>query len=218
MEISPYKLLQPLIWRSRREKFERFMALVTPSANDWVLNDGAGFYGIRASDNFLEGWYPYPERITALDVTLRGAATFRSRHPKPEMLCADGLALPFPDDTFDIGFSNAVVEHVGDRERQQRYVRELLRVSRKVCVITPDRAFPVDIHMLVPFAHWLPRSLQRAALRPFGRQDLAETRVLNLLSWDEFRRLFPAELKVKFLRIRLLGLPYSMIGFACKTD
>jgi len=44
---------------------------------------------------------------------------------------ADGRELPFEDGAFDIGFSNAVVEHVaGGREGQRRFVGELCRVAR----------------------------------------------------------------------------------------
>ena len=42
---------------------------------------------------------------------------------------ADGRELPFADGAFDLGFSNAVVEHVGGRDEQRRFVHELCRVA-----------------------------------------------------------------------------------------
>ena len=77
------------------------------------------------------------------------------------MVQADGRDLPFADGAFDLGFSNAVVEHVGGREEQRRFVHELCRVAKRVFVTTPNRFFPLEVHSLVPFAHWLPRACAR---------------------------------------------------------
>src|SRR5207302_1278502 len=43
---------------------------------------------------------------------------------------ADGRALPFPDRSFDIVFSNSVIEHVGDFESQRHFASEIARVGR----------------------------------------------------------------------------------------
>ncbi len=65
---------------------------------------------------------------------------------------ADGRELPFADGAFDLGFSNAVVEHVaGGREGQRRFVHELCRVAQRVFVTTPNRWFPLEVHTLLPF-------------------------------------------------------------------
>ncbi len=70
---------------------------------------------------------------------------------------ADGRDLPFGDAEFDVGFSNAVVEHVaGGREGQRQFVHELCRVAQRVFVTTPNRRFPLEVHTLLPFVHWLP--------------------------------------------------------------
>ena len=49
-------------------------------------------------------------------------------------MSGDACALPFADQAFDVVFSNAVIEHVGDVERQRRFVAEALRVGRRVFI------------------------------------------------------------------------------------
>ena len=103
---------------------------------------------------------------------------------------ADGRDLPFADGEFDLGFSNAVVEHVaGGREGQRRFVHELCRVSGSVFVTTPNRWFPLEVHTLLPFVHWLPGRRTRARVIPFDD-------VLDPLGPKELASLFPYSVRV----------------------
>jgi hypothetical protein len=74
--------------------------------------------------------------------------------PWIEYVMGDGCNLPFDDDAFDLVFSNAVIEHVGDADRQQRFVREHARVGRSWMLTTPNRWFPVEAHDHTLFTHW----------------------------------------------------------------
>jgi SAM-dependent methyltransferase len=69
----------------------------------------------------------------------------------------NGSQLPFADKSFDIVWSNAVIEHVGGRDSQLGFLREIKRVGRQAFITTPNRLFPIEIHTRLPFAHWLPR-------------------------------------------------------------
>jgi hypothetical protein len=105
---------------------------------------------------------------------------------------ADGRRLPFADGTFELGFSNAVVEHVaGGREGQRLFVNELCRVAGRVFVTTPNRFFPLEVHSLIPFAHWLPRPARDRLLRARGFDD-----VLEPLGPKELASLFPYSVRV----------------------
>jgi hypothetical protein len=154
--------------------------------------------------NFLEAAYPWPERITG--VAPRPMPDFGSAFPEVRFVEADGRDLPFPDQSFDIGFSNAVVEHVGSREQQARFVRELVRTSRRTFVATPNRGYPLDPHTLLPFIHWLPDRWWRAILRRTGHERWADPNLLNPLSAGEFLAMFPAESRPRLVRQRLFGL------------
>jgi hypothetical protein len=121
-------------------------------------------------------------------------------------IIGDGRRLPFPDGAFDLVFSNAVIEHVGDFESQRQFAEECRRVGRGYYVQTPNRRFPVEVHLMRPFIHWLPRRLQRLLL-PEGRSwFLQEIRLLNR---TEMRRLFGDG---EIWHERLLGLSKSIIA------
>ncbi len=173
--------------RSRERKLRLFHELLRPGPETTVIDVGVtdAPFGGGSSDNFFEALYPWPERITAVGHTEldRFAAAF----PLVTTVRADGRELPFADGAFDLGFSNAVVEHVGGgRAGQRRFVHELCRVSRRVFVTTPNRFFPLEVHTLVPFAHWLPRGARDRVLRARGFHD-----VLEPLGPSELASLFP---------------------------
>jgi Methyltransferase domain len=183
------RLAAAISLRSRRRKFRLFMEEIGPTAQTTVVDVGVADApfgtgeGQAATYNFLEAMYPWRDRITAVSVD--DLPHFREAFPEIPTIQADGRRLPFDDRQFDVGFSNAVVEHLGDRASQQEFVRELCRVANRVFVTTPNRLFPIDPHSLLPFVHWLP---ERARERVLRRPDLHHFRPL---SPREFRSLFP---------------------------
>ncbi len=84
-----------------------------------------------------------------------------------EWVFADGLELPFRDKSFDVVFSNSVIEHVGDPPKQEQFAREIARVGVRYFVQTPNRWFPVEHHLLTPLIHFLPRGWQRRLVNKF---------------------------------------------------
>lgn len=176
--------------RSRRRKLELFLDTFRPGPEATVIDVGVtdAPFG-EHPDNFLEAWYPWPERITAVGVT--PLERFHEAFPVVRVVQADGRSLPFADREFDLGFSNAVVEHVGDREEQRAFVHELCRVARRVFVTTPNRWFPLEVHTLLPFVHWLPRGPRERLLRRRGWTD-----TLELLGPGELRSLFPGPVRI----------------------
>ncbi len=140
-----------------------------------------------------------------------------------QWVAGDGRSLPFRDASFDVVFSNSVIEHVGDAESQQRFAREVARVGRTYWVQTPNRWFPVEQHLLTPIVHWLPKRWQGAIVRrgtvwsmlmrptPDRRDFYIEhyLRDIRLLSFREFAGLFPG---AEIVRERFLGLTKSLIA------
>jgi len=107
--------------RSRERKLRLFLEAFSPGPETSVLDLGvtdSGYGGTYGTDNFLEAEYPWPERITAVGVT--ELDRFGAAFPQVRRVVADGRELPFADGEFELGFSNAVVEHVGGRDDQRR--------------------------------------------------------------------------------------------------
>jgi hypothetical protein len=170
-----------------------------PTAETTVVDVGVsdGGYGedTYGTANFFEALYPWPERIVA--VSTQHLTVFQEAFPKVTAVRADGRALPFLDDQFDIGFSNAVVEHLPDLDSQRAFVSELCRVSRRVFVTTPNRRFPLDTHTLVPLAHWLSDERRDRIYRALHRD---EGLGLSLLGPGDFLGLFPASARPRLVQ------------------
>jgi hypothetical protein len=141
-----------------------------------------------------------------------------------EVIYGDGCRLPFADGAFDIVFSNSVIEHVGDSEAQQRFADEVRRTGRGYWVQTPNRYFPVEMHLLTPFVHLLPRSWRAFIVRRFTvwqwihrpspdrRQFYIEHFIsdIRLLSAAEMQQLFPDAV---ILRERFLLFTKSLVAY-----
>ena len=113
------------------------------------------------SANFLEKLYPYPDKITCAG--LGGGAEIKAAYPDVSYTRIErGRPLPFPDGAFDIAYSNAVLEHVGNAAARHRFLGEALRVARNVFITVPNRWFPVEHHTGIPLLHFSPTLFRRA--------------------------------------------------------
>lgn len=188
------------------------MEVMKPGKTEKLLDVGVSPF-IGRWENFLEIWYPYPENITALTIAQESECeAFCRAFPKVNLVFGDGKGMDFSDDAFDIVFSNAVVEHTGQREEQKKFVREVVRVGRRAYITTPCYWFPVDAHTLIPFAHYFPLSLRFWIYIKLGREYHADLNHLNLLKTKEFLGLFPKNVEVKLYKQRFCGLVSTLVA------
>ena len=159
---------------ARERRHAAFFPLTGVTASSRVLDVGCGGLGLRALEPGLD--------VTGVDLAER------PDYPGPFVQADAAEALPFPDDAFDLAYSNSVVEHIGP-ERRARFAAELRRVARGWYVQTPAIGFPLDPHSLLPFAHWLPVPLRRPYWRLGAGGDWEE---IHLLRRAEMARLFGA--------------------------
>jgi SAM-dependent methyltransferase len=196
--------------RGRRKFFRAFMDEMHPTKDTTILDVGVTPDQTAADSNFFEKWYPWPGQITA--TSIEDASVLEVAHPGLTFIQTSGGRLPFEDQQFDIAFSTAVIEHVGSRELQRQFVSELLRVSKRFFITTPNRWFPVELHTYIPMLHWLPQRHHQRALRRLGKGAWAETENLNLLDKKSLREIFPAGTSVMLGHIRLFGFRSNLIA------
>ena len=110
------RVLKNLSYKSRTKKFELLSKVFHARPEDRVLDVGAS--GEVFLQYSLEDVYPYPDQIVAGGYEAREVLAARRHYPQPHFALFDGCALPFPDQSFDLVFSNAVVEHILGAGRQ----------------------------------------------------------------------------------------------------
>jgi SAM-dependent methyltransferase len=203
------RLADAISIRSRRRKLALFLDVMRPDAATTVLDVGADEVSLGeaggqsgcTTHNLLEERYAWPERLTALG--LHDGARFRERYPRIAYVQGDACALPFPDASFDVVHSNAVIEHVGGRDRQEAFVREALRVGRRVFVTTPNRWFPIEVHTKLPLVHWLPAG---PAGTVYDLVGMSWARENHLLGASDLRSLFPGPVEIRNLGMTLVAI------------
>ncbi len=120
--------------------------------------------------------------------------------------------------SFDIAFSNSVIEHVGDYEKQAQMVKEMRRVARRIYLQTPNRYFPIEPHFLLPFFQFFPFQVKVWLIMHFNlgwykkttNKEKAEALANSaiLLSYKTLRNLFP---NARIYRERFLGFTKSFV-------
>lgn len=84
-----------------------------------------------------------------------------SCYPSINAISADACDLSmFQDKSFDISFSNSLIEHLYTKENQFKMASEAMRVGKYYFIQTPNRYFPIEPHFKFPFFQFLPKSLQ----------------------------------------------------------
>jgi SAM-dependent methyltransferase len=204
------RLTDEISLRSRRRKFALFMETMAPTAETRVLDIGVddfAFGDLSRNEsscrtlNFFEDMYPWRDQITALG--LHEGGRFRESYPDVHYVRGDALELPFEDRSFDVVFSNAVIEHVGGADEQRRFVAEALRVAPRAFVTTPNRWFPIEVHTRLPLVHWLPDTISHRAYdlvrKPWAKRN-------RLLGPGAFRDLFAGEVRIVNLGLSLVAI------------
>jgi hypothetical protein len=186
----------------------RFVETFQPTAETTVLDVGGTPYNWER----IDARFP----ITLLNTEPLEADGLDARYT---VIQGSGMRLSFPDRSFDIAFSNSVIEHVGSLDAQRAFAMELRRVGRQVWVQTPARSFFFEPHLLAPFIHLLPLSWQRRLVRNFTlwgwitRPSRASVDrmlgELRLLDGTTFRELFP---DCEIHRERFLGFTKAFVA------
>jgi len=177
----------------RKKRFGWFMRQLKPQLSERIIDIGG----------YPQTWTPHPAcacEIALLNVHAIEPVADNGVHHFTYHV-ADGCQLPFGDSEFDVVFSNSVIEHVGDWERQRQFASEARRVGKKLWIQTPAYEFWIEPHFLTPFIHWVSRETRIRLARNFSvwgwisRPDPAQVEAfvddIRLLRLGEMQELFP---------------------------
>lgn len=137
-----------------------------------------------------------------------------------EHVVGDACELPghLLSESWDLVYSNSVIEHVGGHHRCLRFAESAHALSSAHWVQTPNRYFPIEPHWVFPGFQFLPARVRRAIamrwpLHPGRRDDpavvLDEILEIQLLSRVELASYFPGS---EIIVERVLGAPKSLIA------
>jgi hypothetical protein len=198
--------------RARRRMYERFVERTAIRPAETLLDIGVTSDQTYETSNYVEAWYPHKDKITAVGVD--DASFLEQRYPGLTYHQADGRRLPYPESSFDVVHSSAVLEHVGSFESQRQFIEELTRVAKRVVFLTtPNRWFPIEFHTVLPFVHWLPKPWFRRMLSGTRYEFFASEENLNLLGRGELLKLCSGlhGCSVFLESQRLLGIPSNLL-------
>lgn len=180
--------------RMRSGRMQLFERLLTPLPAPVCILDIGGtnaFWEMR-------GW---ANREDVRIVTINLKAEER-RHDNIEPRAGDATDLrEYASGSFDVAFSNSVIEHLFTFDNQAAMAREVQRVGKAYWIQTPNYWFPIEPHFHVPGWQWMPKRLRVGMLRRWRCgwrgpcSDAIKAKALvdevRLMSRRELRQLFP---------------------------
>jgi hypothetical protein len=200
------KLYRPFTHHFRTKRMREFQQL-------FGINDQMMILDVGGSEM---NWSLLQDRPIVVFVNLKVP---QNRSQTALWLIADGTSLPFEEHAFGIVFSNSVIEHLGTLKNQEDFSRECQRVGHTLYIQTPNKNFPIEPHLVTPFIHWLPKSIQKKLLRNFTlwgwiarpSQDFCNhfLEEVRLLDSREMQSLFP---RARIHKERFWGMVKSIIA------
>lgn len=201
------RLFNKVSKKSRNKKYKLFLKTMRPNDESKILDVGAG------PGTFLEAMYKHKKNITSLDINKNLLRELKNKYPDIKIVQGSALKLPFKNKSFDIVFSNAVIEHVGDWKNQKKFAKEIQRVGKKWFITTPNKYFFLEPHYRVPFYQFVPKSIQRGiskVTRVGPNYPKGVWQDIYLLSSKDMKKLFPTSIIYKQ---RITLYPETIIAY-----
>lgn len=149
-------LFSKLSYISRKRKLELFYKMIAPSEQTKILDVGGEVNPRGGSDLQFIDSYPWKKNLAAVNLSCEHISRIKEHYPEIDARVKDALSLPWPDKYFDVVYSNAVIEHVGDFAKQKQMATEIMRGGKSWFVTTPNRWYPFEFHLRLPFVTLLP--------------------------------------------------------------
>lgn len=203
--------------RSRRKKAKILQSHFNLADSLRILDVGGAMD--EAGRQVLEA-SPRQENITVVNLDRNSLLKTRKGHPSVSVIQADARHLPYGDNAFDLVYSNAVIEHVGELEDQKAMAREVMRVGKSWFVTTPNRWFPFEFHTRLPLVSWLPAPTMKRVRKIWSYNHIRKryqgglSNLLRLMTARELQQLFPDSLIIK---CRITVWPETLIALGPRS-
>ena len=162
------------------------------------------------------GFVGAPLNITLLNVAYdpgAGAEAERMCQHRFSFVTGDACEIDLPSNSFDLAFSNSVIEHVGDKERRSAFATHVRRLAPKYWVQTPAKYFPIEAHTGMPFWWYYPEALRQRLIRNWRRELPAWTGMVEgttIVERAELEEIFPDS---TIFSERVFGIVKSYVAF-----
>jgi uncharacterized protein YbaR (Trm112 family) len=134
----------------------KYVTLLAPRISnvDSLLEVGGNFPGLTRQ----LGMHYSPKRSVVANLEIPYPSAFKTESRDIDLVRADGQALPFKRESFDLAVSAFTLEHIPD---WRRALESMMRVSSSVFLaFGPNKHFPWEIgHLDAPLAGTLPKPL-----------------------------------------------------------
>jgi hypothetical protein len=161
----------------------------------------------------------YHEKLD-IKITLLNLTEFETHYSNMVSVKGNACNLSeYANNSFDLVFSNSVIEHLYTCENQKLMAEEVQRVGKNYYIQTPYKYFFVEPHYLLPYFQFLPKKakvfilsktkLSRGTkISTEDAKDQAEQIVL--VSKNKMKQLFP---KAKIYKEKFLGMTKSLTAY-----
>ena len=189
----------------RRERFAFFESLIASLPRPLHILDVGGTQVFWETMGFIQD---------DIHFTILNTEPIEATFPNVTNIVGDARDMrELKDKQFEVVFSNAVIEHVGNFQQQRQMAEEVQRVGKRYIVQTPNRYFPIEPHVLIPFFQFFPLKLKvfTATHSPnwgWKASHIEELSTIRLMSEKELRSVFPG---AHIFKEDFLGLTKSFI-------
>lgn len=215
--LANYNDKNSLANRFRNKRFAFFEEQLKKIEENQTIN----ILDVGGTESFWENrGYHEKENIK---ITLFNLTQFETRYPNMISVKGDACNLSeYADNSFDLVFSNSVIEHLYTFENQELMAEEVQRVGKNHYIQTPYKYFFVEPHYLLPYFQFLPKKakvfvLSKTKLSRGTKishdeaKDQAEQ--IILVSKKKMKQLFPES---KIYKEKFLGMTKSLTAYKIK--
>ena len=215
--IADNKKAQSLSHHYRIKRFKFFKSLLNTLPRPLKIIDIGGTIEFWKAMNFQE---------TNITITLLNLEDISDIELPFKSMKGDATNLSnIADQSYDIVFSNSVIEHLFTWENQQKMAAEVKRIGKHHFIQTPNYWFPIEPHWLFPFFQYFPKYLRYLLTNHFALGHIRkipdkaaakkQVEEVRLLSKSELKKLFPQS-TIYSEKFNLLNKSFTAYSFENK--